>query len=110
MLQAFLNLIINAHDATAEGGTVSVDILSTGEDTVQVAVSDTGAGIAPNDLPNVFKPFFSTKSQGTGLGLAMVRRVVENHRGSIEIESEPGKGTTITVTLASLVHAGGKAG
>jgi len=102
LLQSFLNLIINAHDAAQQSGSISVDVNVADEREVEVRIVDTGAGIAPEHLPNVFQPFFSTKSQGTGLGLAMVRRVIENHDGSIHIQSAPGAGTTVTVTLSSL--------
>jgi signal transduction histidine kinase len=67
--------------------------------TLEVTVSDTGEGIAANDIAHVFEPFFSTKSEGTGLGLALVHRVVQEHGGDIDVRSSPGLGTTFTLTL-----------
>jgi signal transduction histidine kinase len=111
LMQLFLNLIINARDAMAEGGTVEIGVQAdsspaavadSGDDpchAMHVTIRDCGIGIAPDDLDRVFKPFFTTKSWGSGLGLSMVRQVVENHRGTIKIDSEPGDGTTVTVTL-----------
>ena len=62
-------------------------------------MSDTGAGIAADDLPHVFEPFFSTKPEGTGLGLSLVHRIVQEHGGEIDLRSTPGVGTTFMVTL-----------
>jgi len=68
---------------------------------VEVVIEDTGTGIAPEHIPKIFDPFFSTKGvgKGTGLGLAISRRIVEDHRGSIEVESTVGRGTTFTIWL-----------
>jgi signal transduction histidine kinase len=62
-------------------------------------VSDTGQGIAPSNLENIFNPFFTTKPNGTGLGLAVSQKIVRDHRGEIQVESEVGQGTTFTITL-----------
>jgi two-component system, NtrC family, sensor histidine kinase HydH len=70
-------------------------------DTLEVTVTDTGEGIAAGDISHVFEPFFSTKSEGTGLGLALVHRVVQEHGGEIDVRSSPGLGTTFTLTLPS---------
>jgi signal transduction histidine kinase len=66
---------------------------------VGLEVSDTGIGIAPDALPRVFEPFFTTKPQGSGLGLVVVKRVVEGHRGRVAVKSAPGTGTTFTILL-----------
>jgi signal transduction histidine kinase len=66
---------------------------------VWVAFADTGQGIAPDTLPHLFDPFFTTKANGLGLGLYITRNIVEEHGGHIEVESEPGEGTTFTVWL-----------
>jgi signal transduction histidine kinase len=64
-----------------------------------VVVSDTGRGISPQNLPNIFRPFYTTKGEGTGLGLSLAHRIVEDHHGRIEVSSTVGKGSTFTVLL-----------
>jgi two-component system, NtrC family, sensor histidine kinase HydH len=66
---------------------------------LQISITDTGQGIAETDLPHIFEPFFSTKPEGSGIGLALVYRVVEEHGGSIEVRSRVGEGTTFVLTL-----------
>ena len=83
-----------------EGGELRVAVAVRG-DTLEVSVGDTGEGIAAGDIAHVFEPFFSTKSEGTGLGLALVHRVVQEHGGDIDVRSSPGLGTTFTLTLPS---------
>ena len=103
--QVFLNLIINASDAMPTGGTLTVTTragaMTSDQPAVVVEFSDTGIGIQTGDLPRLWEPFFTTKAEGkgTGLGLAICRRTVEEHRGTIEIETEPGRGTTVRITL-----------
>src|SRR5437016_8389425 len=67
--------------------------------TALVIVSDTGRGISPENLPNIFRPFFTTKGNGTGLGLSLARRIVEEHHGRIKVTSSLGKGTKFVVSL-----------
>jgi two-component system sensor histidine kinase HydH len=95
---AFVNLLRNAKDATPAGGQV---LVSTAREPgfVLLRVTDTGAGIAPELQPRVFDPYFSTKKSGTGLGLPTVRRVAAEHGGSLQLESEVGKGTQFTLRL-----------
>jgi two-component system NtrC family sensor kinase len=69
------------------------------KDSAVVTVSDTGRGIGAEHLPNIFRPFYTTKGNGTGLGLSLARRIVEEHHGQIDVESASGKGTTFTVVL-----------
>jgi two-component system sensor histidine kinase HydH len=98
MKQVLWNLLGNAADATAAGGRIAVDLRRAGERAL-LAVTDSGAGIAAEDLARIFDPFFTTKERGTGLGLAIVHRVVEAHGGRISVQSEPGKGSTFSVSL-----------
>jgi signal transduction histidine kinase len=100
----FSNLLINALHATEGGGEIKVE-LSGERGRVRVRVSDTGAGIPPEHLPQVFEPYFSTKETGTGLGLAIVKKAVEEHGGTIAVESRGGEGTTFTVTLPAAAGA-----
>lgn len=101
MRQAVWNLCLNAVQAMPDGGELQVgaDRRRDGGGRLQIAITDTGQGIAESDLPHIFEPFFSTKPEGSGIGLAVVYRVVEEHGGSIEVRSRPGEGTTFTLTL-----------
>jgi two-component system sensor kinase FixL len=103
--QVLLNLFTNAADAMPAGGRLTPRVrpgfLPGPTPAVVIEVADTGVGIPAEHLPRVTDPFFSTKEEGkgTGLGLAICKRIVHQHRGTLEIESEPGRGTTVRVTL-----------
>ena len=100
MHRVLANLILNAVQAMPDGGTVTVSA-STDDGSVEISVHDTGIGI-PNDAKDkLFKPLFTGKAKGTGLGLAVVKRIVEAHAGRITVESEVGKGSTFTVNFPS---------
>ena len=104
MQQALLNILLNGVQAMAGGGTLTVSTESTqrgGIGIVRIKVRDTGVGIARQHLAKIFSPFFTTKHRGTGLGLSITRTIIEKHRGTIAVDSEPGKGTTFTVELAA---------
>jgi signal transduction histidine kinase len=92
------NLIFNAQQAMSSGGKLNIT-LSNKNDGVEVIIVDTGVGIAPENLGKIFEPYFSTKETGTGLGLALVKRIIEAHSGNIRVESKLGKGTTFYVWL-----------
>ena len=96
--QVFLNLLLNAVQAIDGEGTVSVEVTSKGNYAV-VLVSDNGRGILPKHLPNIFRPFYTTKGNGTGLGLSLARRIVEEHHGRIDVSSVVGKGSKFEVLL-----------
>jgi signal transduction histidine kinase len=97
--QIVLNLVLNAIEASPEGGKVSLDVARGPRDHVTFEVCDQGAGIPPDQLESIFNPFFTTKEQGTGLGLALVHQMVVEHGGEIVVDSEVGRGTTFRVTL-----------
>jgi PAS domain S-box-containing protein len=103
--QVFLNLVTNARDAMPDGGTLRIhlrcDADASGERRVQIEFSDTGAGIEPAILKSVFDPFFSTKKQGSGLGLATSHSIVSRAAGTLSVESEIGKGTRFTLSFPS---------
>ncbi len=96
--QVLLNLLLNSTQAIDGAGKIVVD-LEPRQNLVAISVSDTGRGIAPQELPNIFRPFYTTKGNGTGLGLSLARRIVEEHQGRIEVTSTAGKGTKFTVLL-----------
>lgn len=99
--QAFYNLIKNAIQAMQKGGALSITC-DYDDESVRLAFSDTGCGIKPEDLPRMFKPYFSTKSSGTGLGLMIVDRIIRDHGAKLSIDSIPGKGSVFTVTFPRL--------
>ncbi|UCF33273.1 MAG: hypothetical protein JSV78_13160 [Phycisphaerales bacterium] len=96
--QGLLNIALNARDAMPEGGLLRVE---TGLDDgcAFIRMTDTGMGIVPKDLDRIMRPFFSTKADGSGLGLSITRRIVNEHGGTIAFSSEQGKGTQVTVYL-----------
>jgi len=105
--QILLNLIINARQAMLEkGGTLTISACKDGDRTVKILVSDTGSGIAPENIDCIFEPFFTTKNnsqnpdlQGTGLGLMVCRHIVEAHEGTISVTSTPHQGATFIITI-----------
>ncbi|RME65142.1 MAG: hypothetical protein D6778_06825 [Nitrospirae bacterium] len=96
--QVLLNLLINSLQAMPSGGVL---IITTSHDdsNCYITVEDTGHGIAPEDIPNLFRPFYTTRGRGTGLGLFISKNIIEAHNGDIDVESTPGKGTRFTVRL-----------
>ena len=104
--QVLVNLYLNAIDAMPEGGKLMVEArMSQTDGTAPMAVitvADTGFGIAETDLPKIFQPFFTAKKRrGMGLGLPICQRIVKNHGGRIEVESQPGTGSTFKIYLLS---------
>ncbi len=96
----FTNLMINAVEAMdGEGGSISIKLSNTEPNSVKVEITDSGCGIAPQDISKVFEPYFSTKETGTGLGLAIVKKAVDDHGGTISVTSKEGTGTTFTIIL-----------
>lgn len=96
--QALLNLLLNALQATPPGGHVVVRT-SGDEDRLVLAISDDGEGMSSETCEKAFTPFFTTREEGTGLGLPLVRRIAEQHKGTIEISSIEGQGTTVTMVF-----------
>jgi signal transduction histidine kinase len=96
--QVLLNLLLNSIQAIEGKGRIIVEIESR-DHSAAIIVSDNGRGILPEHLPNIFRPFYTTKGNGTGLGLSLARRIVEEHHGTISVASVPGKGSKFTVLL-----------
>ncbi len=106
LLQVFLNLSLNAVQAMPQGGRLLISTSlrratrrGAAAAFLEVRFRDTGVGIPPGDQRNLFIPFFTTKEKGTGLGLPISQRIIENHGGTIEVRSQPGEGATFTVLL-----------
>jgi len=97
--QALLNLALNACQAMPNGGTLRFRGRPVADRRVSLMVEDTGVGIPPEHLPRIFDLYFTTREQGSGIGLSMVYRAVQLHDGSIEVQSTPGHGTVFTLTL-----------
>lgn len=97
--RVFSNLILNAAQASPPGGVVTVKTQLIGDDKVEVAVIDRGSGIEAKNLESIFNPFFTTKAEGVGLGLAICSKIVDEHGGHIAVESTPGEGSVFRVTL-----------
>jgi two-component system sensor histidine kinase HydH len=113
--QAFLNIFLNALEAMGNHGElfVTTEEADPGKKTngapnglhagrLQVCIRDTGSGIAPQNMAHLFEPFFTTKQNGTGLGLLITRRIIEEHRGTISVQSEPNHGATFSIEFPAL--------
>jgi signal transduction histidine kinase len=96
--QLFLNLLTNAREATPHGGRIAVTA-SASDSAVEISIADTGAGIPAENLTRVLEPFFTTKAQGSGLGLSICRSVLWEVDGTLTIQSELGRGTTVQVLV-----------
>lgn len=101
--QAIVNLTQNALDATPAGGRVAATVSKAGDGFCRLEFSDTGTGISPQDREKIFKLYFTTKTNGTGIGLAQVFRAIQLHGGSIQVETEPGQGSKFTIDLPGAV-------
>ena len=98
MKQAVLNVVVNAIEAMPEGGELRFES-AVQEDQAEIRISDTGPGIPPEVRDKIFRLYFTTKKEGSGIGLAMTFRVVQLHDGTIDVSSEPGAGTTFALRL-----------
>ena len=113
--QAFVNLLLNAFEAMGPGGAlmISTELVAASPESgsrpahLRVVMRDTGTGIRPEHMARLFEPFFTTKPSGTGLGLAVTKRIVQEHKGNIIAESKPGQGTMFRITLPLLGAANG---
>lgn len=97
--RALLNIVRNALESISGGGVVSISLESSGKDSVCIKVRDSGSGIQPRDLDRIFDPFYTTKANGTGVGLCIANEIVVVHGGEIRVHSEPDYGTTVEVIL-----------
>jgi signal transduction histidine kinase len=106
----FTNLLINSLEAIdGDGGSVEIKLMAEKPNRARVQITDTGRGIAQEDIAKVFEPYYSTKETGTGLGLAIVKKAIDDHGGSISVTSKQGSGTTFTIILPAETDKGGTA-
>jgi len=103
------NLVLNAIDAMPQGGTLTLRTRDTGE-RARLEITDTGTGLTPEERERIFTPYYTTKQHGTGLGLAVVQSVVSDHHGTINVNSEPGRGTTFVIDLPKRAIEDAKSG
>jgi len=104
--QVVMNLVTNARDALDRGGEIALEtkVVPGRDAAVRLVVSDTGPGIPPDVLPRIFDPFYTTKPEGTGLGLSISYGIVHDHKGTIEIDSSPGRGAVFTLTFPAVAE------
>lgn len=106
--QVLLNLLLNSLEACRHGDTIRIELRRSGTHRAILTISDTGKGMTATELSQAFDPFYTTKATGTGLGLAIVKTVVDQHGGQIDLVSEPGKGTRMTITLPAVEGQAGR--
>jgi len=98
LYRAFLNIFINAMQSINDGGTISIR-WEEGKENFRMEIEDTGSGISQENVKKIFNPFFTTKERGSGLGLSIVNKIIEVHRGRITIASREGQGTKVSIRL-----------
>lgn len=103
--EVMLNLMLNSISAIKEKGEIEITLHKKSKNELEIIFSDNGIGIKKEHLPQIFTPFFTTKSSGTGLGLSICKKIIEAHKGSIEVESKEGKGTTFFIRLPALLNS-----
>ena len=96
--QAVLNILLNSIEAVDKNGEIMIDVKRV-NDGIQLSISDNGKGISKENVDKIFEPFFTTKKSGTGIGLALVKKIIDMHNGKIAIESKEGQGTRFIISL-----------
>ena len=96
--QAVLNILLNSIEAVDKNGEIMIDVKRV-NDGIQLSISDNGKGISKENVDKIFEPFFTTKKSGTGIGLALVKKIIDMHNGKIAIESKEGEGTRFIISL-----------
>jgi signal transduction histidine kinase len=99
LTQAFLNILNNALEAMPEGGEIAVSAGKVSSEELEVRFKDTGQGIPPEEIKKIFAYYYTTKEKGVGLGLAITRKMIQAHQGTLEVQSAMGRGTTVIVRL-----------
>jgi len=102
--EVMLNLIVNSISAVDNKGNISIELHQKNQRELEILFSDDGTGIKKEHLSQIFNPFFTTKNRGTGLGLSICKKIIESHKGSIEVESKAKEGTTFSIRLPVLLY------
>src|SRR3989339_1956550 len=104
--QACIAILMNASEAVFDNGEILMKTSNPDKNNIRLEISDNGVGIDPEDIPHIFEPFFSAKKKasGVGLGLAIVHGIIQSHNGKIEVDSNLGKGTTISIILPLIMN------
>jgi two-component system sensor histidine kinase HydH len=105
MERVVLNLLVNAAQASSSGSVVTLRTRQVSGAETEIAVIDRGSGVAPEHRGSIFNPFFTTKKEGVGLGLAIVAKIVDEHGGRLEFDSEPGRGSVFRLLLPAVAGA-----
>ena len=100
--QVFINLFKNSIEAIDPQGEISLSISALDNNTISIKISDSGIGMSPESLERIFEPFYTTKENGTGLGLLISQKIIQDHGGSLKLTSKTGKGTTAEVLLPQI--------
>jgi signal transduction histidine kinase len=100
--EVMLNLMLNSISAIDKKGHITIVLLERNKNELEIIFSDDGMGVKKEILPQIFNPFFTTKTRGTGLGLSICKKIIEAHQGSIEVESQERKGAVFTIRLPVL--------
>ena len=98
MRSTLINLMLNSIQAMAQGGELIVSTAAS-EETLRLSIADTGCGMTEDQVKNVFEPFYTTKSQGLGLGMSFASKIIEMHGGAVSVESHVNRGTSISIAL-----------
>jgi len=104
--QVLWNLLMNAAEAIGDSGTIEVRVFPVNHKQACIEVTDNGCGMSRELIQSIFDPFFTTKAKGTGLGLSIVHRILDTYDGSLDVESDPGIGTTFSMTLEQVTPPG----
>ncbi|WP_433749147.1 PAS domain S-box protein [Falsibacillus pallidus] len=100
--QVFINIIKNAIEVMPKGGTITINMLKADQEAIKISIKDEGSGIPHDKIKKLGEPFYTTKDRGTGLGLMVSFKIIKEHKGNVEVESELGKGTTFHITLPTI--------
>jgi len=104
--QAVFNIFKNAMESISNGGSIDLSVEPKGKNWISIKISDTGSGLTPEEIERIFNPDYTTKDKGLGLGLTLAHEIIKGHGGDIEVQSQPGQGTTFEILLPKNIKTG----